>query len=204
MKLLGAALSLALATCAHATPISWGIYSSGFSPVTHTYDSGSGTETAPAGATRVVISLWGPGTPGICFSDPFGSQNNPGGGGGAAVKTIAVTGGDALSYAVGTSVTTSSVSGSVTGGSVSMSAAASGSTSGGTASGGDVNYMGGTGAYPVGGNGANGGGLGGSVAGASGSPPGGGGAAGTALVPGVGCSVFPGYGANGRISFAYT
>lgn len=86
---------------ASAVPISWGI-ASGFTPVTHTYTTGtSATETIPVGASSLIIEDCGSGGGG-------GTQNSPnfgaGAGSGAYVKkTVSVAGasGRTLTYTVG-------------------------------------------------------------------------------------------------------
>jgi hypothetical protein len=127
------------------------MFGGGFSPRTVTYNSGSGTETAPSGATNVVITLWGPGGSGGDGDPSPGQGGGGGGGGGYSTRSAACAGGNSLSYAVGvvgTSNTT--VSGTLTGGgSISMSAnrGTAGSSpglggAGGTASGGTTNTTG--------------------------------------------------------------
>jgi hypothetical protein len=71
-----------------------------FVPVTRTFDGPltSQTETVPAGATNVVIKLWGAGGGGGLFTGPPGGG---GGGGGYAERTLAVTGGQTFTYSVG-------------------------------------------------------------------------------------------------------
>jgi len=194
--------------------------------VTHTYTSGSGTETVPTGASQVVITAWGPGGSG---NSPSSGGNACGGGSGAYVqKTIAVTGGQTMTYTVGAggaavvggTVTANSggnttVSGTVSGGSVAVAAgggaaAVSGASSvaGGTASGGNTNTAGnpGTGAggagFPISGSGGN-------------APNGGTGGANSATVansgtaPGAGgggvvAPLNSGAGAAGKLTFAYS
>lgn len=132
----------------------------GFIPVTRTYTSGSGTETVPAGATKLVITDQGAGAAGYSnLSNNFG-----GGAGGEAVRTITVAGGDVLAWAVGAGSASnslqpggnSSVSGTVAGGAVNMVAqggqrAGNGFGAGGVASGGDTNTTGGAAVFDVGG-----------------------------------------------------
>ena len=55
-----------------------------FAPVTNTYNSGSGTETAPYGAASCVITIWGGGGGGGITS---GASAFGAGGGGKSVKT---------------------------------------------------------------------------------------------------------------------
>jgi hypothetical protein len=178
-----------------------------FAPVTNTYTSGSGTETVPTGASQCVITAWGGGA---CGAGVTG-HGIPGGGGGAqSIKTIAVTGGDTLSYSVaayelgtGSSLAgtgnPSTVTGTVAGGAVNMTANGGAGSLGGAASGGDTNTSGGNASGMNGGAGANGGsgGSGGvSSGGSPGAAPGGGGGGGNS---GEGF-----FGAAGEISFSYT
>ncbi len=88
--------------------------SSGFTPVTNTYDIGSGDDTIPMGASQVVIEIWGSGgsgsgsrienpmeEPGV-YSTGYG-----GGSGGYVSETQLITPanwGQTLSYSVGASV----------------------------------------------------------------------------------------------------
>lgn len=144
-----------------------------FSGVTHTYSTpGSGTETVPSGATRVVITVDGPGGGGN------GIVSVAGGGGAQAVKTIAIsppdwgsmlsynagTGGGGLSGGAGFAGDDSTVTG--------LSATLVGGSGGpnniaGVASGGDTNTNGQRGDF--GGAAANGGpGNGGSTSGGNG------------------------------------
>jgi hypothetical protein len=196
----------ALANQARAVPVAWGDY--GFQPITDTYTSGSGTETVPSGARQVIITDDGGGGGGAC------AASGGGGGGGASrsVLTIAVAGGNTLSYAVGgggpggvctangTNGAGSTVSGTVSGGAVALAAGGGGggigsaAGAGGTATGGTTNTSGSAGAAGSGGTG----GAGGTAASGatSGSPPGGGGG-GSAIVHAVN-------GAAGQISFAYS
>lgn len=186
---------------------------SAFTPVTNTYDSGSGTETVPAGATSCTVSVWGSGAAG--GRDVAGGNAWGGGGGGYCTRAIAVVGGDSFSYSVAASVAgratdgdgangnASSVTGTVSGGSVSMTAnggsgvntSAGVGGAGGTASGGTTNTTGGTGTATTGGAGANGGA--GGAAKTAGTAPGGGGGP---------CNNFgsSGGGAAGRVTFSYT
>jgi hypothetical protein len=130
-----------------------------FVPITVTRTSGTGaTETVPTGATSVRIRVGGGGGAGGCR----GSVDSGGGGGegGFCESTIAVIGGNTMTYTVGAAVAgrstvgsgtngnSSSVSGTVSGGSVSMTAngGAGGGLlaggAGGTASGGSTNTTG--------------------------------------------------------------
>ncbi len=75
-----------------------------FTPVTRTYTTGTAaTETAPSGATNVIISAWGGGGGGsrgyevMCFSE-FGGG---GGAGGYSQTSTTISGGQTLIYTVG-------------------------------------------------------------------------------------------------------
>lgn len=182
-----------------------------FSPVTRNYDSGSGNDTIPSGASQVVISAWGAGGDGGL---PNGDQiGGGGGGGGQAIKTMAIGPSDwggTLAYAaigVGSSSTSSgtvaagsySIAGNVgsNGGNASAGSPGSGGA-GGSGSGGDTNTSGDNGQDGGdGGSGANGGG-GGGLSG-NGTAPGGGGGGGSNEHTGFG-----GFGAVGRVQFHYT
>lgn len=173
--------------------------------VTHTYTTGSGTETAPAGARSVQIINRHGGAAGGRDSTDIGGG---GGGGGAGEATRNCAGGDTFAYAVaaqvagrssngnGTNGNVSTVTGSPTGGAtVNMGGTAAtggqtGSTtgSGGTSTGGDTNFTGGNAPSNVGGAGADGGGT-------AGNPPGGGG---SGVLAGT-----SGAGQRGQIDFIY-
>ena len=71
------------------------------SPTTNTYTSGSGTETVPAGANSVTITVWGGGGSGAVANASTTPVGFGGGGGGYTQKTIAVNGGQTMSWAVG-------------------------------------------------------------------------------------------------------
>lgn len=155
---------------------------SNFTPTTITRTSGTAaTETVPTGATSVRIRVGGGGGSGGVGSE-FGDAGGGGGGGGWCERTIAVVGGNTLTYTVGAAAETradigqgatgnaSTVSGTVSGGSVSMTANGGGGGlaggsggAGGTASGGTTNTTGGTGT--AGGDGAGGGAGGGDQSG---------------------------------------
>ncbi len=151
----------------------------GFTPVTHTYTSGSSaTETVPTGASTVRIELLGSGGGGNSTGGNATFGADGGGGGLAILSSISVTGGQTLTYTVGAGAAAvfnnnignsggvSSVSGSVAGGPVSMSVsgAAGGQYSGGiayggiggVASGGTTNTQGNTGGTGSSGRGGNG------------------------------------------------
>jgi hypothetical protein len=69
--------------------------------VTHTYTSGSGTETVPVGAVTLSIYVVGAGGGAGSAAGVSGSHGTTGGGGGYAVSTgIAVTAGQTLNYGV--------------------------------------------------------------------------------------------------------
>ena len=143
-------------------------------PVVHQYVGTSGTETVPAGATTCLIEIVGAGAGGALT---LNNANLAGGGGGAyCARTIAVSGGQTMSYVGGTygnggtvlnaaaqNATWDSVTGTVTGGTVNMTTvgaqgaqgAASGGA-GGTASGGTTNTPGGAGTTGLAGHGGNG------------------------------------------------
>lgn len=204
---------------------------SSFVPVTRTYGYTNGssiTETVPAGASHVVITVDGGGGAGA-FSTSTSGQGAGGGGSGRAVLTIAVGGGNALSYVVGIGGALggsfnqtplpgndSIVSGTVLGGSVNMTGGGGGAASGlgtsstpgagGTARQGSINtpgHIGGTsvslGGTGLGGN-AGSGALGGQLLGEDGFSPGGGGAASPKPTPGI----TSGFGSNGQVMFAYS
>lgn len=175
--------------------------------VTHTYTSGSGTETVPAGKTSVRIRVWGGGQAGN--RDAAGGNPYGGGGGGFSERTIAVVAGNTLSYSVaasragrstdgqGANGNASSVTGTVSGGSVNMVANGGTNNLGGTATGGTTNTTGGAGINPDGGAGAGtGGGAGGVSFGQAGTAPGGGGAGSIGGTSGAG--------ARGQVEFYYT
>lgn len=112
----------------------------GFRPLLSSRASGSGTETVPAGATNVVIEVWGGGGK--------GGLNSGAGAGGYCRTSIACSSGQTLNYSVGAGSTTSGVAGAastVTSGTLSVTSMTgnggnpgSGATggTGGTASGG--------------------------------------------------------------------
>ena len=75
-----------------------------FTPVTRTYTTGTGaTETAPTGATNVIIAAWGGGAGGhrgftVMCVDEAGTG---GGSGGYSESSYAISGGQTLVYTVG-------------------------------------------------------------------------------------------------------
>lgn len=146
---------------------------SGFVPVTHTYNSGSATETIQTGASQLVVKVWGAGGGGR-FS--LSSGNAFGGGGGAySIKTISGPfSAGTISYSVGAGgAGKSAVSNGDAGGSSSaggggqlvnianVGGGAGGTQTTGTAgtagTGGDTNSAGGAGANFTGGTGGGGG-----------------------------------------------
>jgi YD repeat-containing protein len=185
-----------------------------FTPVTHTYTTGSSaTETVPTGASTATITMWSGGGGGGKDTTDVGGG---GGGGCQVVQTISVQGGNTFTYSVGgggagrsTNGTggsggSSSVSGTVSGGSVSMSTTH-------VATGGQMAEINGNGAVcsgvlatsgaagnsPYGGNaGGVGGGAGGGAWTNGSAPGGGGGGSGTP-------SRNSGSGAAGEVIFAY-
>jgi len=192
-----------------------------FTPVTRTYTTGSGTDTVPTGATQVVIEVTAGGGGGSLGSATNGGAG--GGGGGYAIKTIAVTGGNTLSYAVGAAGalrtgsagagnpgSSSTVSGTVSGGSVSISSTGGGGGggsgiggAGGGASGGDTNTAGNPGENRDGTLSGNGGdsalATGGVAPSGPGDVPGAGGAGGNLTN-----DIDSGAGGRGEIVLAYT
>jgi hypothetical protein len=131
--------------------------------VVHSYGgSASGTETVPTGSSNCLIEVYGDGAGG---SHNAGGQD--GGGGSYCKLSIAVSGGQTLSWSaggggngqVGTGLgqngAGSTVSGTVTGGTVNMTAGGGlGNGTGGTATGGSTNTSGGTGTTSISGAGA--------------------------------------------------
>jgi hypothetical protein len=217
---IGAGVSLANQTPRGTVPtsgfnLSAFVGQSNFSPVTRTYDTGTAaTETAPAGATTVRITLWGGGGGGA--RDIAGGGNTGGASGAYVRKTQATSGGTTYTYTVGAGGpgrANSTDGGGTAGGASTISSPAlsaggggagflgAGSAAGGTASGGDINTAGNSSVSlnkqgmgsPNGG--ANVSGVQGGVAG---SVPGGGGSS-KINIAGAG-----GAGAAGRIEFYYT
>lgn len=157
-----------------------------FSPVQRTYVTGSGTETAPAGASNVIIAVWGGGASGN-VGVRFATEDGLGGGaGGYAQSTYTISGGQTIAYAVGAGAAPSgnngvnSTASSGTKAITTMTGGGGGGTgTGGTASGGTTqNTTGGAGGIGVGGapvtgwngNSAGAGGAGGAGGGASNTP----------------------------------
>lgn len=178
-----------------------------FTPVTNTYNSGSGSETVPTGATSLTVYCVGAGNNGGSgFNggdlDQYGGGG--GGGGGTATKTVSISSGQwgsSISWAVGAANGgNSSVSG------ISISLAGNGGSNGTSASSGQVG---------IGGNGGSASGGDSNVtgdAGSNGDSFGNGGAGGTSSygssigLGGDGGSAFSGgsNGTNGRVQFVWT
>lgn len=88
------ASSLKLSQFANASKVS-------FSPTLRMYTTGSGVETAPAGASNVVILAWGGGGAGGSVGR-WDTDGAPGGqSGGLARSSYAISGGQTLNYSVG-------------------------------------------------------------------------------------------------------
>src|SRR6185369_7180977 len=190
-------------------------YTPAFTPVTHTYTSGTGsTETVPAGATSCVITVHGGGGGG---GMKLSATGGGGGGGSRVIKTVAVSGGQTFTYTVGTNAAGAPTQGSsgtagrastVTSASPAINLNAGGGGpgtftptggAGGTATGGDTNTSGVAGLATGQGGASASGAAGGTGDGGSGVIPGGGGAGGIANGSGAG-----GVGVRGLITFANT
>jgi hypothetical protein len=133
----------------------WKAFFAAFSPVTHTYTSGSGSETVPAGASSVTIMTAGHGADGQPYDDGNAQPGLGGGGGGTAVRTIAISASDwgqTLAWDTFSLSGQTTVTGTLTAGSVNMIGNLGGYQAGGTASGGDTNYTGESGSGPLGGS----------------------------------------------------
>lgn len=193
-----------------------------FTPVTRTYNSGSGAETVPTGALYVRIRVYGPGGAGGRVNGlPVITSVGGGGGGGFAERTVAVAGGETLNYIVGpaapgrntvgpgsASASDTWVTATLASGNVSMRGQAAGggsSMQGGVGTngyGGTINIRGTDGVFGTMTNNAGGanngpsGGAGGVGGGGHGGAPGGGG--GGRLQSG-----YSGNGAAGRVEFSY-
>lgn len=88
------ASSLKLSQFANASKVS-------FSPTLRTYTTGSGVETAPAGASNVVILAWGGGGAGGSVGR-WDTTGAPGGASGSlSHSSYAISGGQTLNYSVG-------------------------------------------------------------------------------------------------------
>lgn len=125
----------------------------GFTPVTRTFSSGSSAvETAPAGATNVVIELWGGGGgggkgTGIGCGADYGPQGSTGG---YVRSSYSTSGGSTVTYTIGsggkgrdTTASTPGGASSVVSGSLSITTMSAGggaqeAGAGGTATGGNV------------------------------------------------------------------
>lgn len=207
-------------TASIVSPGSWlrvsrvSAFTSSFVPVTHTYTSGTGTETIPSGATTMVIEAWGGSGPGGAGSSYFTAhqiQYSGGGGGGAAGycrSSFPVTGltGETMTYIVGSAGGGNT---SITAGTFAMTTmAANGGGGGGNASGFTGGTLG-TGGTASGGTSANATGSNG-TAGSAGSF--GTGGVGTVGINGTGArggnggyATMPlGGGGPGQITFRYT
>lgn len=119
---------------------------SNFTPVSRTFTTGT-SDTVPTGATQVRIRIVAGGGNSEAGGG-FGSEviGAGGGGGGGREFTIAVTGGNSISFSIGGAQTQTTASGTVSGGSFSMTASpGSGTSPGGTGSGNGTGYSGGSG-----------------------------------------------------------
>jgi len=141
------------------------------SPLLHSYTSGSGTETVPAGYANVVIEVKGGG--GGSSDTGFTTSYAAGGGGAGYCRTsMAVTGGGTFNYQVGahggTNVNNNATPGgasSVSSGSISIITMTANGGGGGAAGGAGGTASGGNQANVTGANGVNGGVGGASTAG---------------------------------------
>lgn len=162
----------------------WGIRASmqqmlltGFTPVTHTYTSGTSvTETIPGGATKCTIKVWGAGASGS--TKVSGSSGAGGGGGYSESDAVSVVGGKTFTYTVGTA------GAAVSGGPTAGNNGTASSVVAGTQALTTMTANGGVGGTSGGAGGAGGTASGGTTTNASGS-------AGTSSTPGLG-------GANGQ------
>lgn len=211
---------------ASAVNMSFSNYYNGvkFTATTRTYNSGSGTETIPSGASQVVIEIWGGGGAGGRGRSSNSTYGGGGGSGGYSRKTYSLSSGSwgtTFSYEVGaggtaggiangndggasivTNVTfptsTSLASGFGGGGIYGLDGGAQGSP--GFPIGGDVNTNGDGGAATTYfGAAAPNGGVRQDTLSGTGNAPGGGGAGGNYVGNALG-----GAGAAGRVKFAYT
>lgn len=173
-----------------------------FSGAQHTYGSGSGTETVPAGATQVIIEVWGPGGTGAFGTGSIAQHDAQYGAGGAAGgysrSNYSCSGGNTLNYSVGTTfgATSTVSSGSLVVTTMTAYGGNQGSLGGNTASGGNAaNVVGANGGPggPTSADGAGASGTGGLKAGPAGAGGHGGFQQGNAGAPGGG----------GLISFYY-
>lgn len=175
-----------------------------FQDVTRTYTSGSGVETAPQGATSVVITAAGAGASGHGVMR-FDSQGGDGGGAGAmAISEYPIIAGQTLQYVVGASSKSGTLdnrpgeASTVTSGTKTITTMSAGGgmsgMAGGTATGGTIgNFTGASGQPSEGGDG-----------GAGGYGPGGYGGAGADSPPGTPTQNIPGdIGGDGWVTFFY-
>lgn len=133
-----------------------------FVPQTVTRTSGTGaTETAPAGATNVIIAVWaggGSGGQGLRTAiNPSGYDGTGAGSGGYSQSTYAISGGQTLTYTVGGGGAPSGVNGvasSVSSGTKTITTMAANPGTGGNPSAAPVNAAG-TGGTASGGNTSN-------------------------------------------------
>lgn len=162
-----------------------------FSPVLHSYTSGSGSDVIPTGASQVVIEVTGPGGIGAGGTYPTKPYESGGGGGGGgyAKSTYPITSaewGKSIAYVVGTSATVTASS--VSSGSFSVSSMTANPGNSGTFGTSGTPGSQGTGGSASGGNDANdSGGGGGGVTSAGASP-----------TPGEYFNTGPTYGIGGR------
>lgn len=197
------------------------VTSTSFTPVTHTYTTpGTFSETVPAGASLVTITVDGAGAGGS-KSSGIGVFDGSGGGGGSRAILLnravlsaewnttlpyvvgAGGAGGTTSNAPGANGGASTVSGTLNGSGISVNAGGGFfNQTGGTASGGTTNIPGGAGAVGTSVSGAGGGGAGGGAGGAGGSVRGGGG--GGSYQAGGNGTTNGGAGAAGRVSFAWS
>lgn len=135
-----------------------------FTPVTVTYNTvGSFTETAPAGATNVVIEVWAGGGQGMGVSKVATLGGAGGAAGGYSKSTYVISGGQTLNLTVGSGGAGGGTRTPVAGGTSSCSSGSKTITTM-TANGGTGSSTGGVGGAASGGNLANGTGNAGSTA----------------------------------------
>jgi hypothetical protein len=97
-----------------------GTISCTFTPVLRAYNTGSGTETIPTGATTMVVEQWGGAGPGGAGFGSFGLDTAEGGGGGQAggycrsSYTVSAQNGHTLNWSVGAGGTPPSAGGAST------------------------------------------------------------------------------------------
>lgn len=135
-----------------------------FTPVTVNYTTvGSFTETAPTGATNVVIEVWGGGAQGMGVSKVATKGGAGGAAGGYSKSSYAISGGQTLNLTVGAGGDGGGTTTPVAGGASSCSSGSKSITTM-TANGGTGSSTGGVGGAASGGNQANGTGNAGSTA----------------------------------------